>query len=62
MHPSRCLSGARTASSGQHTGRGSRRADVPAESAVSRVRTRRIGCRVVYAVRQGNCSPVRPMH
>eukprot|EP00966_Prymnesium_polylepis_P272003 6284446-Prymnesium_polylepis.1 len=27
-----------------------------------RVRTRRIGCRVVYAARQGNCSPVRPMH
>ena len=29
---------------------------------MSRVRTRRIGCRVVYAAGQGYCSPVRPMH
>ena len=28
---------------------------------MSRVRTRRISCRVVYAAGQGYCSPVRPM-
>ena len=32
------------------------------ESAVSRVRTRMIDCRVLYAAGQGYCSPVRPMH
>eukprot|EP00966_Prymnesium_polylepis_P131735 3046717-Prymnesium_polylepis.1 len=35
MHPSRCLSGARTARA-QHTGRVSRRADVPGECRVAR--------------------------
>ena len=60
MHPSRCLSS---------NGESSTLAECPVEptcpeAAVSRVRTRRISCRVVYvttAAGQGYCSPVRPM-
>eukprot|EP00966_Prymnesium_polylepis_P103305 2392475-Prymnesium_polylepis.1 len=57
MHPPAALE-----RRGQHTGR----PECPVEptcpeSDMSRVRTRRIGCRVIYAAGQGYCSPVRPM-